>query len=90
MRANLRSFEEESLKLRNYKREMGGDTMPYHELCPMCGVIQEMDVSAFHSTKVDAYDQATTIVTVAYHCSSCGALARYEHIQEEPEEAHVA
>ena len=70
-------------------RETGGVAMPHHELCPMCGVIQEMDVSAFHSTRIDIRDQPTTIVTVAYHCSSCGALARYEHIQEEPEEAHA-
>jgi bacterioferritin-associated ferredoxin len=56
----------------------------------MCGVIQEMDVSAFHSTKVDIRDQLTTIVTVAYHCGSCGALARYEHIQEEPEKTYAA
>lgn len=63
--------------------------MIHQELCPMCGISQEMDVSAFHSTKVDVHDNATTIVTLAYHCRSCGALARYEHIQEEPEEIHA-
>ena len=64
--------------------------MPHHELCPMCGVMQEMDLSAFHSLNVDSSGEAVAFVTVAYHCKSCGALARYEHIQEEPDVVHAA
>lgn len=64
--------------------------MTHEELCPHCGTFQEMDVSAFHSTRLDADEKATMFVTVAYYCSSCSVLARYEHIQEEPEVAHAA
>ena len=62
--------------------------MGHSELCPMCGFKQEMDVTTFHTVGVDARGESHTTITVAYHCKSCGALARYEHVEEEPVEAH--
>ncbi|HLF19663.1 MAG TPA: hypothetical protein VI704_02630 [Bacteroidota bacterium] len=47
-----------------------------------------MDVTTFHTVGVDARGESHTTITVAYHCKSCGALARYEHVEEEPVEAH--
>jgi hypothetical protein len=57
--------------------------MGHFELCPMCGVLQEMNVSAFHSEVVDVDGHPRTSITVVYHCKSCGALARHENIHEE-------
>ncbi|MBI4429262.1 MAG: hypothetical protein HY562_09100 [Ignavibacteriales bacterium] len=58
--------------------------MVHEELCPLCGVSQEMAVSAFHTVGVDARGESHTTITVAYHCRSCGGLARFEHMEEDP------
>lgn len=62
--------------------------MDHFELCRMCGSSQEMAVTGFHTVSVDSDGEPHTTDTVAYHCKSCGALARYEHFEEKSAMAH--
>ncbi len=64
--------------------------MEHTGLCPMCGNTQVLDETGFHSVSVDERGVARTIITLAYHCRSCGVLVRHEHLEESPVETGEA
>lgn len=59
--------------------------MPYTDLCPMCGVLREMDVSGFRTIAVDAEGKQQVILTRAYHCRACFCFVRSEDVPAIPE-----
>lgn len=58
------------------------------DLCPMCGVLREMDVSGFKTIAVDSAGNEAVMLTRAYHCSACFCFVRSEDVPATPE--HLA
>jgi hypothetical protein len=50
------------------------------DLCPMCGMLREMDVSGFTSISVDSAGNSVVLLTRAYHCAACCCFVRSEEV----------
>jgi hypothetical protein len=50
------------------------------DLCPMCGMLREMDVSGFTTISVDPAGNRLVLLTKAYHCAACGCFVRSEDV----------
>ena len=59
--------------------------MNYFDLCPMCGLLREMNISGFRTIAVDDKGTRTAILTRAYHCRSCFCFVCAEDVDDTPE-----
>lgn len=59
--------------------------MRFTDLCPMCGVLREMDVSGFKTVVVDSVGNEAVMLTRAYHCTTCFCFVRSEDVPATPE-----
>ncbi|HEY4612674.1 MAG TPA: hypothetical protein VII11_06795 [Bacteroidota bacterium] len=59
--------------------------MIYVDLCPMCGVLREMDVTGFQTAVVDADGRTIELLTRAFHCKACTCFVRSDEVLDVPE-----
>lgn len=58
--------------------------MTYTDLCPMCGVLREMDISGYRTVSIDAKGNSSITLTRAYHCRACCCFVRCEDVEDTP------
>jgi hypothetical protein len=59
--------------------------MTYTDLCPMCGLLREMDLSGFRTVVVNPEGKKQTVLTRVYHCRQCASFARAENVSDTPD-----
>lgn len=55
------------------------------DLCPMCGVLREMDVSGYRRVSIDEEGKKKNVLTRVHHCSTCFCFVRCEDVDDKPE-----
>lgn len=55
------------------------------DLCPMCGLLREMNLSGFRTIALDAEGKKTAVLTRVYHCRTCFCFVRSEDVEDVPE-----
>lgn len=58
--------------------------MMYTDLCLMCGVLREMDISGYRTVSIDMTGKKKTVLTLAYHCRTCYSFVRCEDVEDTP------
>ena len=56
------------------------------DLCPMCGVLQEMAITGFRSVAARLDGSRVQLLTRAYHCKACGCFVGSEEVADNPED----
>lgn len=59
--------------------------MLFTDLCPLCGVLREMEVSGFKTIVRDPAGNEVVMLTRAYHCATCFCFVRSEEVPATPE-----
>ena len=54
------------------------------DLCPMCGVLREMEITGFRTAGFDTTGLRKSVLTRAYHCRSCSCFVRCEEVEDTP------
>ena len=59
--------------------------MTSFDLCPMCGVMREVDVTGFRTTFVNEQGDTKSLLTRAYHCNVCCSFIRCQEVEDTEE-----
>ncbi|HEY5615786.1 MAG TPA: hypothetical protein VIL52_07155 [Bacteroidota bacterium] len=55
------------------------------DLCPICGVLREMNVTGYRTTYTGAHGDSNIVLTRAYHCAMCCSFVRCENVEDTEE-----